>query len=93
MTQQITAASFASKYKSKREIFNFLTVDVNAYLPPYENLTIYFFKDLVCDKKPSEYDILTILLYTSYTVLKANQIRHLAMKVFLFPLSLRYRVN
>ena len=45
--QQVTATAFAAKYKSKREIFNFLTMDVKAYLPTYDTVSIYFLKDLV----------------------------------------------
>ena len=45
--QQVTALAFASKYKSKREVYNFLTVECRAYLPSYDTLTIYFLKDLV----------------------------------------------
>ena len=47
---QLTAVSskeFASKYKSKREIYNFLASDVGIYLPPYDNITVYFLKDLM----------------------------------------------
>ena len=51
---QVTASAFASKYKSKREVYTFLTVDVGAYLPAYETLTIYFLKDLVSGKKKSK---------------------------------------
>ena len=32
---KITAAAFASKYKSKREVYNFLAVDVGIYLPAF----------------------------------------------------------
>ena len=32
---KITAAAFGAKYKSKREVFNFLAVDVGIYLPSY----------------------------------------------------------
>ena len=31
--QQITAAQFAAKYKSKREVYNFLAIDCKIYLP------------------------------------------------------------
>lgn len=48
---KIATASFSAKYKSKREIWNFLTVKVAAYLPPYENITIYHMKDLVSGQK------------------------------------------
>jgi len=47
----ITAAAFSSKFRSKREIYVFLTVDVRAYLPNCDNLTIYFLKDLVSGKR------------------------------------------
>ena len=52
--QQVTATAFASKYKSKREVFNFLTIDVKAYLPSYDTVSIYFLKDLVSGKKKSK---------------------------------------
>ena len=44
ITQKITAAEFAAKYKGKRECFNFLTVACKAYLSSYETVTIYFLK-------------------------------------------------
>ena len=49
--QNVTAATFASKFRSKREIYVFLTVDVKAYLCACANLTIYFLKDLVMGKR------------------------------------------
>ena len=38
--QVILAASFASKAKSKREVYLILTLDAGAYLPDYRTLTI-----------------------------------------------------
>ncbi len=49
--QSITAAAFASKFKSKREVYLFLTIDCHAYLPAFTNVTIYFMKDLVSGAK------------------------------------------
>ena len=46
-TQQVTATAFASKYKSKLEVYNFLAVDCKCYLPEYKQVTIYFLKDIV----------------------------------------------
>ena len=48
---KVTAATFSSKFRSKKEIYVFLTVDVRAYLPNYDNLTVYFCKDLVTGKR------------------------------------------
>ena len=49
--QKISAAMFASKVKTKHEIFRFLTIDCLAYLPKYETITIYFLKDLISGTK------------------------------------------
>ena len=49
--QQISAKEFAAKYNSKRECFNFLAVDAGVYLPAYEQITIYFLKDIISGKK------------------------------------------
>ena len=47
----VTASTFASKFRSKREIYVFLTVDMKAYLCACANLTIYFLKDLIMGKR------------------------------------------
>ena len=49
--QHLAAASFAAKFASKKELLNFLSVEVGAYLCSHEMLTIYFLKDLVSGKK------------------------------------------
>jgi len=51
----VNVREFASKYRSKREVFNFLTMDVKAYLPSYDTVTIYFLKDLVMGSKKCKY--------------------------------------
>ena len=37
------------------ECYNFMSVDVGAYLPSYDQTTIYFLKDLMKSKKKSKY--------------------------------------
>ena len=44
---RVMAKAFAAKFKSKYEVYRFLTLDVRAYLPPYETITIYFMKSLI----------------------------------------------
>ena len=46
-TQKLTTKEFAAKFRSKNEIYAFMSVDVGAYLPPKDITTIYFLKDLV----------------------------------------------
>ena len=40
----ITTMQFSAKFKSKKEIYVFLTVDCKAYLCNSDSLTIYFLK-------------------------------------------------
>ena len=49
--QQIAAAEFAAKFKSKRECHRFLCIDVGAYLPPLPTVTIYHMRDLIGGQK------------------------------------------
>ena len=49
--QMILASEFASKAKSKREIFVFLSTNVMAYLPDFHTATIYFLKELISGSK------------------------------------------
>ena len=48
---QVSSKEFSAKYRSKRELYNFLASDVGIYLPPYDNVTVYFLKDLMAGKK------------------------------------------
>ena len=47
----ISAQAFAAKFKSKKEIYQLLTVDGKAYLPTYDCITIFFLKDIISGKK------------------------------------------
>ena len=53
----VNVQSFQAKYQSKRECYNFLTVQVEIYLPPYETVTIYFLKDIIYGKKKRKWNI------------------------------------
>ena len=48
---KISATEFSAKFRSKQEIYHFLTIDVKAYLAGYEHYTIYFLRDLVAGNK------------------------------------------
>ena len=45
--QFVNVASFAAKFRNKREIFTFLTVDAEVYMPPFETVTVYYLKDII----------------------------------------------
>ena len=42
--QKVTAQMFAAKFKSKKEVFVFLTVNCKAYIAPHDCVTIYYLK-------------------------------------------------
>lgn len=50
-TQKMTTKEFAAKFRSKNEIYAFMSVDVGAFLPPKEVTTIYFLRDLATQKR------------------------------------------
>ena len=49
--QRVSAMAFAAKFKSKKEVFNFLTIVGKAYLPPFDTISIYHMRDIVSGKK------------------------------------------
>ena len=69
--------AFASKYKSKREVYNFLTINVKAYLPHYDTITIYYLKDLVSGAKKSKLQESFIILILLCLVIKNDKFQHL----------------
>ena len=51
MTCTPSAKELAAKFRSKGEVYRFLTVDVRMALPAYDQVTIYFMKDLMAGNK------------------------------------------
>ena len=51
LKESMAAKTFSAKFRSKKEVWTFLTIEVGAYLPPYENVTIYHLKDLISGSK------------------------------------------
>lgn len=64
---KITAAQFAAKFQDKKEVFRFLSSEVQAYLPGYDNVTIWHLRDLAAGKR---------------TMIKSKNIKHLYVPQF-----------
>lgn len=79
----ITAASFSAKYKSKREIFNLLTVEAKAYLSSPENFTIYFLKDLISGNKKCKLYVINTHSDKSSSVVMSKFFLSLSMSLYL----------
>ena len=47
----ITIQQFGSKFQTKTSIYQFVTIDLGAYLPPKTCVTMYFLRDLILKKK------------------------------------------
>ena len=54
--QRINAATFAAKFKSKKECYNFLSIEAGGYLPPYQSITIFHMKQMISGKKKSKFE-------------------------------------
>ena len=50
-TENVNVKAFSSKFRGKKECWNFLAVDVGAFLPPYAYTTIYHMRDLIMGRK------------------------------------------
>ena len=48
---RITAQDFARKMRSKPEVYHFLTHSLGAYLPAYDNVTVWHMRDLASGKR------------------------------------------
>ena len=49
--QRVPASTFSAKFSSKKECFNFLSVEVEAYLCNHETPTVYFLRQLIAGTK------------------------------------------
>ena len=47
----VNAASFGSKFSSKREVFRFCVSEAKIYLPSYETVTIFHLRDLIAGRR------------------------------------------
>ena len=47
----VTAAAFNAKFRSKQEVYRFLSFDCGAYLPSYQTVTVFHCKDLAAGKR------------------------------------------
>ena len=66
---RITTNEFAAKFRSKTEVYAFLSIDASAYLPPRDSVTIYHLKDLITGKKKCKYYLRLISVY-SYQIVR-----------------------
>ena len=47
----ISVKEFLAKYRTKREVFNFCTVECSFYVPPYDSVTLWHLRDVATKKK------------------------------------------
>ena len=52
-TIPVNVKTVASKFRTKREVYFFVTVVCKCYLPPYENVTTYHLRNLLNGSKKS----------------------------------------
>jgi len=49
--QQINVLDLMNKFRSKKEVYNFMAMDGQVYLPRYDSTNIYFLKQIMQGKK------------------------------------------
>ena len=70
----VLANEFASKYSSKREVYQFLAGQVRAYLAGYDSVSVYFLRAIaIGEKKCKSPPVLT----PPAVVIKSDDIKHL----------------
>ena len=52
---QISLAEFSKKYRTKKEVWQFVAMEMDVYCPEYEQCTTYFLADLACGVKHCKY--------------------------------------
>ena len=60
-------------------MYNFLAVDVGYYLPSYEQVSIYFLKDLVSAEKKGKLSESSYVTHPLYIGIKAKDVRHISV--------------
>ena len=70
--QRIPIKEWSAKFRSKKEVYNFLCYDAKAVIPPFKVCTIYFLKDLISGKKKCKF----IIIVNSCLVLKGGDYQH-----------------
>ena len=63
--QPVTAIEFAAKYRSKVEVYMFLTHTVKKYLPCHRTITIFFCKDIVMGRKRGKHIEVILIMITA----------------------------
>lgn len=53
----INVNELALKAKTKNEMYRLLTVEAQLYLPPQKECSIYFVRDVLCNKKKASANI------------------------------------
>ena len=49
--KQVNVHQLVEKFKSKNELYNFLTLDCKAYLPKLRSTNVYFYKQIIKGEK------------------------------------------
>ena len=63
----VSPGAFAAKYQNKREVYRFFSTECGAYLPPFEDVTIFHLRDLAGGKK---------------RIVKNTEVKHISVPLF-----------
>ena len=75
----VNRKNWEAKINSKREAYDFLTIQGQVYLPEIEHVNIYFLKDLIAGRKQSMWFLFNIPNFLFLSEYKAHQVKVMRM--------------
>lgn len=75
--QQVNINDITSKFRSKKELYNFLSQECGAYLPRHNSTNIYFLKDIIMGEKEVDFYYFIILQYISRKDIMIADVPHI----------------
>ena len=68
--KKLNLNSFGTKFQSKNEVYLFLTTEVNMYLPPQKECSIYFVRNILAGTKRVRDYMIIINIIRLFTMTK-----------------------
>ena len=54
----VSVQDIAAKFESKHEIYQWLTTELNMYLPKYKQTSIYWMREIIAGKRKCKFSVL-----------------------------------
>ena len=79
---KVSAKEFGAKFRSKYEVYRFLTVDACCYLSSYQTVSIYFLKDLATGTKKRKLPIPHVSNFGMFVGIDCKDVQYLYVPMY-----------